>query len=203
MNYAIFIPACFALNMTFGPNNLLALTHGAQRGTLFALQAGVGRLLVFIPMIALSGLGLGLILSASATAFTVLKIAGAAYLIWIGVKILRTARAASADEAPAPVPMRRAFLREAATAASNPKAMLIFAAFLPQFVPPETYARDFPIAATWFLGMEAVALGLYAAMGQLAATFAGKRLHLIQKVSGVGMVVFGALLLFARRPGAA
>ena len=96
-------------------------------------------------------------------------IAGAAYLIWIGVKILRTARAASANEAPAPVPMRRAFLREAATAASNPKAMLIFAAFLPQFVPPETYARDFPIAATWFLGMEAVALGLYAAMGKSRA----------------------------------
>lgn len=204
MNYAIFIPACFALNMAFGPNNLLAISHGAQRGTAFALQAGVGRLLVFVPMIALSGLGLGLILSASATAFTILKVAGAAYLIWIGIKILRNARGAQDVSAPqTPIALRQAFLREAVTAVSNPKAMLIFAAFLPQFVPPETYARDFPIAAAWFLGMEAVALGIYAAIGQLAATFAGSKLHLIQKVSGVGMVLFGALLIFARRPGAA
>ena len=203
MNLAIFLPACFALNLAFGPNNLLALTHGARRGIGFAMQAGIGRILVFIPMIALSGVGLGIVLGASATAFTVLKLAGAAYLVWIGIRIVRSAKVPSPDQAPVALTLRQGFVREALTAASNPKAMLIFAAFLPQFVPADDYVGGYLQVGAIFLVMEWLVIGIYAALGRLAATFAGSKLHLMQRASGYGMMLFGALLVLARRPGAA
>ena len=203
MNYAIFLPACFALNLAFGPNNLLALTHGAHHGIGFAMRAGLGRILVFVPMIALSGLGLGIILSASAAAFTALKFAGAAYLVWIGIKIVRSARAPAPDAVPPTLTTRQGFQREALTALSNPKAMLIFAAFLPQFVPADDYVAGYLEVGAIFLLMEWIVLGFYAGLGHLAASFAGSKLHLMQRASGYGMIVFGALLVLARRPGAA
>ncbi|ORE92114.1 lysine exporter protein LysE/YggA [Stappia sp. 22II-S9-Z10] len=203
MNWAIFLPACFALNLAFGPNNLLALTHGAHHGVGFAMKAGIGRILVFIPMIGLSGVGLGLILSASAAAFTVLKVIGAAYLVWIGIKIVRSARAPVAEGAPRILTLRQGFVREAMTAASNPKAMLIFAAFLPQFVPADDYVTGYLEVGSVFLVMEWLVIGIYAALGHLAASFAGSKLHLMQRASGYGMMVFGALLVLARRPEAA
>ncbi len=68
----------------------MALTNGAQRGVGFAVIASLGRLIAFIPMIAVSALGMGLILSASGVVFTAVKFVGAAYLIYLGVKILRS-----------------------------------------------------------------------------------------------------------------
>ncbi|EPO7629461.1 LysE family translocator [Pseudomonas aeruginosa] len=86
----VFLPACFALNLAFGPNNLVAMTHGAQKGVGFSFMASTARLAVFVPMIAASALGLGMLLSASALVFNVIKIVGAAYLVWMGIKLLRT-----------------------------------------------------------------------------------------------------------------
>ncbi|HCI07903.1 MAG TPA: lysine transporter LysE, partial [Sulfitobacter sp.] len=54
IDYLVFVPACFAINLAFGPNNLMALTNGAQRGVGFAVIASLGRLIAFIPMIAVS-----------------------------------------------------------------------------------------------------------------------------------------------------
>lgn len=73
--------ACFALNLVFGPNNLLAMAHGVRSGAIFAQKAAVGRLLVFVPMIAISALGLGVVLTISAVFFNFVKVVGTAYLI--------------------------------------------------------------------------------------------------------------------------
>ena len=70
MDLAFFLPACFALNLTFGPSNLLALTHGAQTGIRFAFTAALARLAVFAPMIAASALGLGLLIGLPAAVLT-------------------------------------------------------------------------------------------------------------------------------------
>lgn len=200
---AIFLPACFALNLAFGPSNLVAMTHAATVGPGFAIRAGFGRLLVFAPMIALSAAGLGLLLAASATAFTVLKLAGAAYLIWLGVKLLRSRGSAAGLVAAAPPGFRTAFLREMATAASNPKAMLIFAAFFPQFAVPDAYWQSYAIMGGIFLAFEWVVIGLYAGLAAIMARSATPRLGLVQRASGATMVIFGALMLLARRPGVA
>jgi threonine/homoserine/homoserine lactone efflux protein len=86
-DYLLFLPACFALNMAFGPNNLLSLSNGARDGALRAVAAASGRLVAFAVMIAVAGLGLGTLLTASELAFAVVKWLGAADLIWLGIKI--------------------------------------------------------------------------------------------------------------------
>lgn len=197
----VFLPACFALNLAFGPNNLLAFTHGAQSGVIFAVTASAARLAVFVPMIAASALGLGVLLSTSALIFGAIKIVGAIYLMWMGVKLLLTRRVPSDVDANDLQPtLRQAFRREAMIAISNPKAILIFAAFFPQFVDISAYWQSYATLGAIFIALEACAITLYALAGRFAAAFASTRLHWFQRISGAGMMVFAVLLLFSRQP---
>lgn len=197
----VFIPASFALNLAFGPNNLLSVTYGAQYGVRFATAAGMARLAAFAPMIAASALGLGALLSASAVAFSVLKAIGAAYLIYLGVRLLRSGgRPRLAGKAPASLTVWQAMRAEGTIALSNPKAILIFAAFLPQFIDVNHYWQSYLVVGSIFLVLEVGAIALYATLGSVARAFASHRLHWLQRASGVGMIVFGGLLLFAKQP---
>ncbi len=197
----VFLPACFALNLAFGPNNLMALTHGAQKGVGFSLAAASARLAVFVPMIAASALGLGMLLSASAVLFGVIKTIGALYLVWMGIRLLRTPPPRDAEEARRQVPtLGGAFRREGLIAVSNPKAILIFAAFFPQFVDTSEYWQSYAIVGGLFIALESCAILLYATAGRFAAVFLSSRLHWFQRVSGGGMILFGVLLFFSRQP---
>lgn len=201
IDWVIFIPACFALNLAFGPNNLLAMTHGAKAGVTFAQSAALGRLLVFIPMIAASALGLGAIFSASAFVFGIVKVVGATYLIWLGISLWRSARTMNvAHLQTKPVTYFRAFKAEALVALSNPKAILIFAAFFPQFVVLENYWQSYALLGAAFLFMEAVAVFAYASLGRFASSFASTSLPLMQRLSGIMMCLFGVLLLASPQP---
>lgn len=198
-----FLPACFALNMAFGPNNLLSVTIGARHGLRTALLAASGRIVAFILMIAVAGLGMGALLLASEAAFTLIKLAGAAYLVWLGLRILRSDPAVAAGGPKIGDGGLRGLVRqEFLVAIGNPKAILIFTAFLPQFVAPDRYAADFLIVGTVFLALELVAIALYAYAGtHLSGVMRSARgLRWIQRISGGTMIAFGALLAMARRP---
>lgn len=203
MDLWLFVPACFALNLAFGPNNLLAMTNGMRHSPFFALCAGVGRLVAFIPMIALAGLGLGMVLAVSAQLFLAVKIAGAAYLVYLGVRILRSSSGAVETGGAARPSLMAAARQEALVAAGNPKAILIFAAFFPQFVDPSQYAVSYAVLGAIFLGLEALAMLAYALMGRAFAGVGQRATAWITRASGFGMIGFGVLLLFTRRPGAA
>ena len=196
------MPACFAINVAFGPNNLMAMTNGARHGVGFAATAAIGRLVSFAPMIAISALGLGVVLAASAVGFTLLKIVGALYLVYLGIKLLR-AGAPETETQSTDHHLRPAFRREALVALSNPKAILTFAAFFPQFVDTDAYWQSYATLGVIFLALELAAIVLYAAFGRFAARGAGRHLGKMQKASGVTMIVFGVGLLLARRPEAA
>ena len=195
----LFIPASLALNLAFGPNNLLALTHGASRGARFALTAALGRLAAFAPMIALSAAGMGVLLAASAAAFTVAKLLGAAYLVYLGIRLWRN-DGAHRLEAPNPGSLAEAMRREALVALGNPKAILIFAAFLPQFVRESAYWQDYALFGTVFMICELVAVAFYAGLGRTVARRSGQLLRHLQRLSAITMAGFGIALLFARRP---
>ncbi|MCG7394602.1 LysE family translocator [Microvirga sp. ACRRW] len=201
--FLLFIPACFALNMAFGPNNLLSLTYGLQEGIRTAVMASSGRLLAFAIMITLTALGVGAVLAASEMAFTILKWLGAAYLIWLGIKILRGAAAIDAPQAASTHrPLKALALQEFWTAIGNPKAILIFTAFLPQFVEPNAYWLSFAIVGTAFIALEVVAVFLYALLGQRLNRLSRNRntFGWLNKLSGMTMIGFGIALLLARRP---
>jgi len=205
--YLLFLPACFAINMAFGPNNLLSVTNGARHGVAPAVLAAGGRLVAFAAMIAVAGLGMGAVLVASELAFDVIKYIGAAYLVWIGIRLLR----APAPEADVPSrgtaapPSLRALARQEFTvAAGNPKAILVFTAFFPQFVVPGAYASSYVLLGVTFLVFELVAIALYALLGARMRRLANgsRAMRWFNKVSGSMMVGFGLLLALTRRPAA-
>ncbi|WP_208352448.1 LysE family translocator [Pseudaestuariivita rosea] len=201
IDWLIFVPACFALNLAFGPNNLLAMTHGARHGVLFAQKAAVGRLIVFIAMITASALGLGLLLTASAALFNIVKVLGAIYLIWLGIKLWRSAATLeNSDTIDTATSTTSAFRSEALVAISNPKAILIFAAFFPQFVSVEAYWQSYALLGLCFLALEAIAIFAYATVGRFASRFASGKLSWMQRGSGVTMCLFGVFLLFRPQP---
>ncbi|MBS0442622.1 MAG: LysE family translocator [Proteobacteria bacterium] len=130
---ALFVGAALLLNLTPGPDMLFVAGTGAARGRAAGLMAalGVGAGCLFHTLLA--ALGLSALLAASELAFNAVKWAGAAYLVWTGVQMLRARPAATAAEAPA----RRSgspFWQGALTNALNPKVALFFLAFLPQFI---------------------------------------------------------------------
>jgi threonine/homoserine/homoserine lactone efflux protein len=199
----LFVPACFALNLAFGPNNLLSLTYGLQQGVRTAVLASGGRLVAFALMIGLTALGVGAVLAASETAFTILKWAGAAYLVWLGFRILWASGAVKASLEPAPErSLRSLSLQEFWTAIGNPKAILIFTAFLPQFIEPQAYWTSFALTGLIFLVLEVLAVLFYAVLGQRLSALSRNR-HVfgwLNRISGATMIGFGVALLFTRRP---
>jgi threonine/homoserine/homoserine lactone efflux protein len=209
-NYWLFLPACFALNMAFGPNNVLSLANGARDGVRYAVFAAFGRLLAFAAMILISGLGLGALLSASETLFTMLKYGGAAYLVWLGIKLFRSAPVGLSGSAngvqtrvqPPVDTLRRLAKQEFLVAVGNPKAILIFTAFFPQFVDRSAYASSFVMLGATFLLLELVAIAIYAAIGARLGTFANNAqgFRWFNRASGTLMIGFGLVLAFLRRP---
>jgi threonine/homoserine/homoserine lactone efflux protein len=207
-NYWLFLPACFAINMALGPNNMLSISNGARNGVRYAILAALGRLLAFATMIAIAGLGLGALLLASETLFTLLKFGGAAYLIWIGIKLLRSGPALlshapkDAEAGRTSNKLRRLAKQEFLVAAGNPKAILVFTAFFPQFVDRSAYATSFVVLGATFLMLELAAIAIYAVIGaRLGALTKGTwGFRWFNRVSGSIMIGFGLLLAFFRRP---
>jgi threonine/homoserine/homoserine lactone efflux protein len=133
---ALFVLSGLLLNLTPGPDTLYIVgrstTQGWRAGAIAALGIGAG---IFVH-IAAAAVGLSAILAASATAFTAIKIAGAIYLVYVGISLLRSSRSTGRERGttPAPASLRAIFLQGFLTNVLNPKVALFFLAFLPQFV---------------------------------------------------------------------
>ena len=154
--WLLYLVAAIGLSLTPGPNSLLVLTHGALHGhrrTLFTVAGGA---LGFVVLIALSMLGIGAVLKASAGALTVLKLLGGAYLVWLGTQLWRApAIHLRADVPNADAPGHQMFRQGLLTAVSNPKALLFYGAFLPQFIDPtRDLLTQFVVMATIFVAVE-------------------------------------------------
>ncbi|WP_060481968.1 LysE family translocator [Pseudomonas sp. NBRC 111119] len=200
----LFIPACFALNMAPGPNNLLSLHNASRYGLRTACVAGGGRLLAFSAMIALAAMGLAVVLHTSAYLFWVIKLAGAAYLFYIAWQLWRAPVGQVAEAAELPRGTWQLARQEFLVAAGNPKAILIFTAFLPQFVSVGSttpVSEQFLWLGVLFLLLEWVAIALYAGLGTyLQRWFAQPRpRRLFNRVSASLLGCAGIGLLAARR----
>lgn len=162
----LFVPACFALNLAPGPNNLLSVSFATRYGFHKAIVAGAGRLTAFVVMITLASAGLAAALYTSQYLFTVIKVAGAAYLFYLAIQLWRADPAAKPETSAAETKLLALARQEFLVAAGNPKAILIFTAFLPQFVDPSRpAAAQFFILGTLFLVLELTAIVLYSWIG--------------------------------------
>lgn len=137
-NIALFGAASLAVIVAPGPDNIYVLTRGVAQGREVALASAWGMCSGLLFHTTLSAVGLSAVLASSAAAFSVVKYAGAAYLIYLGVKALLSKEefAPSADEPTAR--LRSFFFRGLTMNLLNPKVAVFFLAFLPQFANPAT-----------------------------------------------------------------
>jgi homoserine/homoserine lactone efflux protein len=190
-----------ALCLVPGPAVLFVLATALRRGFAPACVAAAGILAGNTFYFALSATGIAAVLVTSYAVFRVLKWAGAAYLIWIGMRMLlaraagqpATAQRADGD---ADSTFRRAFIVQAA----NPKALVFFVALLPQFINPTTGVpwQILLLGASSVL-IEAMVLGAYAALAARARTVTEARIAgPLERVGGACLIAAGARLAWYR-----
>ncbi|WP_419904011.1 LysE family translocator [Kiloniella sp.] len=198
--WLLFVPAAFAINILPGPNNMLAMTNGLRYGLFYAMKGGLGRLLAFVILILLTATGLGAILAASATAFYVLKVVGALYLVYLGYRLWRAKPEKIEDPTLKPsekVSSYKIIRQEFLVAISNPKAILVFTAFFPQFLVAESpMLSQFTTMGITFIVLEIIALFLYAISGKQLAflTRTTKGQKIMNRASGTLLIGAGGLL---------
>ncbi len=160
-----FVAATLALLMIPGPTVLLVLSYAIGHGRRVAVATALGVALGdFIAMTA-SLVGLGALVATSAALFGVLKWIGAAYLVFLGVKLLRGAGSAGLTVTPDAPDLSRArvFVHACAVTALNPKSIAFFVAFVPQFIRPDTpLAPQFTVLIATFVGFAALNALAYA-----------------------------------------
>jgi homoserine/homoserine lactone efflux protein len=154
--WLIYLLAAIGLSLSPGPNGLLALTHGALHGRRKALYTIAGGALGFIALIALSMFGIGALLKASLVWLAIMKWLGGAYLVWLGIQVWRSPPIGIDARASAQSRAGGSLFRQGALAAlTNPKGLLFFAAFLPQFIDPaRSLVVQFAVMAGTFTATE-------------------------------------------------
>ncbi|MEM6386214.1 MAG: LysE family translocator [Pseudomonadota bacterium] len=137
--WTAFLAASTALLLIPGPTVLLVLAYALAKGRRITVPTALGVATGDLIAMTASLAGLGVVVLTSATVFTALKWIGAAYLIWLGIKMILGAKSTSLDmpQAASDLSPRAAFLNAAAVTALNPKSIVFFIAFVPQFITPE------------------------------------------------------------------
>ncbi|BCG72402.1 amino acid transporter [Mesorhizobium sp. 113-1-2] len=200
-----FVAVTFVAVATPGPDVILALVNGSRFGMRRAFAGMVGVLISDLILIVAVAAGLGVLLAASEFWFSVLKYVGAAYLAWLGIKMLRSRETlASMAQRTQSDPERSALaigLRSMVVAITNPKAYLFFSALLPQFVDPaQPQLQQFAVLTLAFSVTELAIMVGYALVGARGVRLIRSRYaHLLERVCGGALLASAFSLALARR----
>lgn len=203
-HWAVYLVAAIGLSLTPGPNGLLALTHGMRFGWRRSVATLLGGVCGFLLLIAISMVGLGALLAASERAFTIAKWLGAAYLVYLGIKTWRApVENASADAAPSSLrhaPAHALFREGFLVSTSNPKAVVFFAAFMPQFmVPGVAWPLQFVILGGTFALIEFAYELLLAGSANRVAPWLKNHARAVNRAAGGLFVGIGVVLATLNR----
>ena len=209
-NWLLFCSVALLVTFSPGPAVLLAISNaiavGPRRAMISSMGNGFG--LFIISGVAMAGMGV--VLATSATAFMLLKLAGALYLVYLGIKQWRSKTSIVAD---APVALGAAnpnsfwklFRQGLTVALTNPKAILFFSALFPQFITPgEPVAIQFTVLTTSFVACAMLAHLFYANLARLLKTQLATpgRARLFNRICGGAFVLLGLSLLRLRSKAA-
>lgn len=193
-NYVIYVGVAIATILLPGPAVMLTINNAIQRGLLRCFAGILGIALAILLVAIVSATSLGIILAASATAFTVVKIIGAVYLVYLGVKMWRTKSMSGSRDNYQEAAFLKCFIEGFFVSVSNPKAVIFFMSIFPQFINvSEAYRPQFILLAVTFSVLVIVIHTAYA----LLSSFAGSKVssaknHMVlNKVGGGIFVGFG------------
>lgn len=205
--YVSYLVAALIVIASPGPDSLnslaIGLSRGRREGVAYALGVGVGCLTHTVWAM----LGISAVVAASATLFNVIKWIGVCYLVWLGIQSLRSkgSIAAMTDARPSNANAAQRFRQGLLTNALNPKVMLFFLAFLPQFVDPQG-----GVAVIWQLGLMGLTFTLITALAYSALAWSagsvgarlGKQPRIalwLERATGIVFIAMAARLALAER----
>jgi threonine/homoserine/homoserine lactone efflux protein len=203
--FLLFAAASLAFLAIPGPSVFYIVTRSLAQGRRAGVTSMLGVQAGGLVHVVAAAFGVSALIASSATAFTIVKYAGAAYLIVLGIRKLRSRGEADGEpETGVPVPGNRLFWQGAVVNLLNPKTALFFLAFLPQFVDPSApVAPQMLVLGTLLVGIGVVSDGTYA----LVAAGAGRRLRettsarrSLDRLSGVVFISLGLVAALAGEP---
>jgi len=202
-NYTGFIIAGIILNLTPGVDTMYILTRSVSQGKRAGLVSVAGIISGCVIHVLCAAFGLSLILSTSATAFTIVKWAGAFYLIFLGIKTLMDKQTAfeTADNKFAPKDLIKIYRQGVITNVLNPKVALFFLSFLPQFINPQAVQGPLPflvLGSTFLVTSSIWCTILTGTAAMMTRTLRNNRRVglILQKLSGTIFIGFGLKLAF-------
>jgi len=197
--YLAYVAACILITIIPGPTVTLiianSLTHGMRAGLLNVAGTQLGLAI----MLGVLLVGLSSVIATMGVWFDYVRIAGAVYLVWLGWKLLR-ANAGFGQIGQTPAPRGGFFLQGFLVLMSNPKALLWFGAFIPQFVDPSgNYVGQIVLLGATAMATAAITDGAYAVLGGRTGKFmSARRIRLASQLSGLFLIGGGVWLAFAR-----
>lgn len=198
---AAYVAACFLFSIIPGPSVSVVVANSLARGTKAGLLTILGTNLSVFSLVLVVAAGMQTVVALVANGFVVIKLLGAAYLIWIGWQMFAARGHLDLSRRADAVPLWRYVLRGALVSYSNPKTLLFLGAFLPQFVDPARPA--FLQIVVLGLIVEAVATitdSMYAILaGRMRHVLTEARVKAMNRVSGVVLMLGGLWLALVRR----
>ena len=198
--YLAFVAACIALALLPGPMVTLVIANGLRHGTRAALTNVLGAQAGLAIVICIVAIGLTSLMATMGYWFDWVCFAGAAYLVWLGIKLIRSPVEGVSTDEPPPPPRGGFFLQGFLVLLSNPKVLVFFGAFIPQFM--DMSKPHFPQVA--LLGATCMVTAvmsdmLYALLAGRARTFfSARRTRLMSRISGGFMIGGGIWLALTR-----
>jgi threonine/homoserine/homoserine lactone efflux protein len=198
--YLAFVAACIALALLPGPVVTLLIANGLRHGTRAALINCAGAQAGLAIVIGIVAIGLTSLMATMGYWFDWVRFAGAAYLIWLGIRLIRSPVEGVNTDEPPPPPRGGFFLQGMVVLLSNPKVLVFFGAFIPQFVDMngDHFSQVALLGAT-FMVVAGITDAIYAVLAGRARKFlSARRERLMSRVSGLFMIGGGVWLAFTR-----
>ena len=196
-----FVAASAVLLVIPGPTILLVVSYALGRGWKVAAPVATGVALGDLTAMTLSMLGVGALLASSATLFTVLKWIGAGYLIWLGIGLWRAGGTLQAEARTEATAARRMLAHAWLVTTLNPKSIIFFVAFLPQFLDPagdfRTQMAIFEATFVTLAFANAFGYALLASRARRLAT-SPRAIRIVNRVGGTALIAAGAAAVTAR-----
>lgn len=203
--WLLYVGTVLLFMLTPGPSHLLMLSVSMTNGFQRSLATAAGDLSANTLQIVLAGLGLAAVVTQSQYGFALIKWAGVAYLMWIGLRQVIASYRHSDAAKPAAIASRKAlWLRGFVTSAANPKAVVFFAALFPQFLSPDAaLLPQIAILGLSYIVIDACFLAMYGSGASwLAARISGRRRAWIERGAGTALIAAAVLLgLRSNEPG--
>jgi homoserine/homoserine lactone efflux protein len=197
--YLAYVAACFIVAIIPGPMVALVVANSLTHGSRAGLANVAGSQLGLVIMLGVLVIGLASVIETMGVWFDWLRLAGAAYLVWLGIKLLRSAHG-SFTASHVPAPRGGFFLQGFLVMMSNPKVLLFFGAFIPQFVDPaHDSAQQVTLLGVTAMIVAATSDGMYAVLsGRVGKLLSRGRMRALCIASGLSLIGGGLWMAFAR-----